>query len=184
MTFEETLSITGDQRASTFWRTWQLAHAIGAQCIIETGCFRGIEGDGQSTRFLAMLAESLKADFYSVDINQSHIDASKKRADELGLIHIKHTISDSVQWLSLFRTPIQLVYLDSYDFEPTNPLPSQIHQLAELGAVCGKLAYKAIILCDDCGIAHGGKGKLSEEFILSRGWKKIESGYQSLFINF
>lgn len=184
MTLDQVRPIAGELRYKTFREAIRLAIDIGVKCIVETGTWRGIECDGQSTRLLSMAASDLGADFYSVDINQDHINRSRAKMVEYGLSNVRHSCCDSIFFLSLFQSPIQFLYLDSYDFSETTPEPSQLHQVAELGAAWGKLVQKTIILLDDCNIKGGGKGLLSTRFLVERGYKLIMSEYQNLLINF
>ena len=181
MTKQEVIGLCGELRGESFWLLQNYAIDHGARCIIETGTYRGIGGDGESTVFLATVARDLGADFYSVDINQETVNKSKAHMEERGL---KADVScvDSVALLSCFGSPIDVLYLDSYDFSPDAPLPAQIHQLAEIGAAYGKLASHAAVLLDDCGIVHGGKGRLTSAFLLERGWRMVYDKYQRLFV--
>ena len=185
MTTDEIRKIAGELRAESFIETFNFARYIGVKCIVETGTWRGMEADGQSTRLFSLLASELGADFYSVDINPEHVARSRDVCAKHNLANVSHSTCDSVLFLSLFRTPIQLLYLDSYDFSVTTPLPSQLHQLAELGAAWGKLStHRSIVLLDDCDVPGGGKGLLTTEFLKERGYKCMVDKYQRLFINF
>lgn len=180
MTKEQAIAICGELRGESFWIVRNHAIQHKARCIIETGTYRGIGADGESTLFLATLARDLGADFYSVDISQN---AVKKSIEHLSTNGLKGDVScvDSVALLSCFNSPIDVLYLDSYDFSPDNPTPAQIHQLAELGGAYGKLTSEAVILLDDCNIEGGGKGLLTDRFLLERQWKLIYDGYQKVF---
>jgi len=181
MTKQEAINLCGELRGESFWILQNHAIQHGARCIIETGTYREISGDGESTVFLATLAKEIGADFYSVDINHNTVLKSRQHLAERDL---KADVScvDSVSLLSCFGSPIDVLYLDSYDFSPESPLPAQIHQLAEIGGAYGKLSGHAAVLLDDCGIVHGGKGKLTSEFLLERGWNLVCDKYQRLFV--
>lgn len=184
MTINQVRSIAGELRYETFYESMRIAHEIGVKCIVETGTWRGIEGDGQSTRLLSIAATELGADFYSVDVNSHHIDISKSKMAKHNLTNVRHMCCDSIVFLSLFQSPIQLLYLDSYDFSENTPEPSQLHQVAEVGAAWGKLTDKTIILLDDCNITGGGKGLFSTRFLTERGYKLRMAKYQNLLTNF
>ena len=174
----------GDLRKGSFLLALAMAKRIGAHTIVETGTIRFADSrDGYSTFLFAEYAHRFGAKFYSVDITPEHIEASKKALDTL-CTQVEYVCSDSVTWLSRFCAPIDLLYLDSYDFSFENPGPSQRHELAELGAAFGKVNNPGLILLDDCGVAHEGKGYLGTRFLQDRGWKLIFDGYQRLFINF
>lgn len=176
--------MAGTLRCNTFQQAINIARTIRVKCIIETGTWRGIEADGQSTRILSAIASELGADFYSIDNCAEHISRSRSKMAELGIANVRHDLCDSVVFLSLFCSPIHFLYLDSYDFSKDNPIPAQIHQVAEIGAAFGKLANKCIVLLDDCNIEGGGKGLFSTQFLLERGWNCRVKSYQNLLTNF
>lgn len=165
------------QRAATMVRAVTLAKGRGVKHIVETGCIRGWAGDGQSTLILAMLAVRLQGTLETFDINSWHITQAQKW---LGPFrdHVTWSIGDSVTGLSLLQYPIEFVYLDSYDYSAANPRPCQLHQLAEVGAVYGKLADNALLMMDDASLDGGGKVAMAVDFLKSNGWKIDASEYQ------
>lgn len=172
----------GPQRHESIWQACQLAQQSDGESIVETGCIRGYHGDGQSTLIWAMLAIRLNKYFYSFDLN------TKPAKEWLGPIdHVPDFIEgDSIESFGLWEPigTIGLLYLDSFDYSADNPLPCQIHQVAELGAAYGNLAKKAIILLDDAAHDGGGKVKLSAEFLKQRGWTLRRNSYQQMWVNF
>jgi len=182
--------LAGVQRAETFVKAFELAVAAAtASCeqrhysIVETGCYRGIDADGQSTVILAKLSAAVCGEFVSVDKDLSHVVKAREKLRSLtGGKEAAIIVSDSVEYLSLLSRPIDFLYLDSYDYEPDNPLPAQIHQVAEIGAAFGKLSPNAIVLLDDCNIPGGGKGILTERFLIGNGFHLIADAYQKLFV--
>ena len=66
----------------------------------------------------------------SVDINPDNVAHAQKMVSERTTVYC----SDSVEflWNIPEKRKIDLLYLDSYDFEPENPIPSQKHHLKEL----------------------------------------------------
>lgn len=52
-----------------------------------------------------------------------------------------------------------IFYLDSFDFDISNPLPSQKHHLKEIEAAYDKLTDNSVVMIDDCDLPGGGKGK-------------------------
>ncbi len=174
----------GDLRRESLLIFLTLAKAIGAKTIVETGTIRVKDApDGQSTKVFAEYARLTGAKVYSVDITPEHIETSKSELGDL-LPYVTYACEDSVTWLSRFNAPIDMLYLDSYDFEVDNPTASQQHELAEIGAAYGKLSTPGAVLLDDCALPFEGKGYLGTRFLQSRGWKMVFDGYQRLFINF
>lgn len=186
MTIEElkqnVYELAGEQRRDTFVKAIEQAYAREARHIVEVGTVRVADKcpDGLSTLIFALYCELLKIQCYSVDISKESI-AQSKLAIAGHEFRVNYVQADSVMFLSNHHDPIDLLYLDSYDYEENNPLPSQLHQMAELGAAYGKLSPKALVLMDDCNIPGGGKGLLSAQFLDQRGWKLIGNGYQKLY---
>jgi hypothetical protein len=96
--------------------------------------------------------------------------------------HITFVESDSVQFLKEFDKEIDFLYLDSFDYEKENPLPSQEHHLKEIQVVYNKLKPESIVMIDDCDLPGGGKGRLAIDFLTARGWKVVFKSYQVILI--
>lgn len=177
-------SFTGSLRESSFLSLVDIVKHRTKMTIIETGTIRYPDVkdfDGASTLTLAKLADATASDFYSVDIDKDHIDISRKALGENSRF-VVYKCCDSVPFLSSFDSKIDVLYLDSYDYSKDNPLPSQIHHAAEIGAAYGKLSPKAVVLIDDCNIEGGGKGLFVDMFLKERGWKLVVDEYQKLFV--
>ena len=176
------------QRADSMELLNELAIERKARNIVETGTIRGWGGDGQSTLIFSGLALRLSGSLWSVDNNQIHIENAKRWIGQLNTPNISWITEDSVKYLSSFlfgaimEFTIDILYLDSYDYDFNDPIPAQIHNLAEMGAAYGKLGNESIIAIDDANLAGGGKGLLTTRFLLERGWKVIYEGYQRIFI--
>jgi hypothetical protein len=156
--------------------------------IVETGCMRNDHGylsfgdDGCSTLIFDLLARYTSGKNYSVDLSIRNINFSKKICKNTMFIN-----ADSVTLLSSFRhlDKVDLVYLDSYDFDPKSPYPSQLHHLNELKAVFGKLKSGALILIDDADAMvdgnYNGKASLIMDYFDKLGIKPIIKSYQVLY---
>lgn len=151
--------------------------------IVETGCLWE-PSQGQSTIFFAELAKETGAKFVSLDSNPEHCTFARKAAPNAAVI-----CADSLNYLSSPFTPphdltvIDLLYLDSFDWDSSKPNIHSIYNVAELGACLGKMAKHSCILLDDW---NGGSGDwlkcpLSRELLLYRGWKLVNEDYQLLF---
>lgn len=177
-------ALAGPLRARTFSEASRLLlEGQPPGGIVETGCYRGIEADGQSTVICGLLAQALGRVAESCDLNAQHGDMARGKLQSAGLSDkVRVTRADSVEWLSRYPFPIALLYLDSLDFDGGNPGPSQRHQLAELGAAYGKLTPESIVLLDDCDLPHGGKAGLTSLFLEERGWRPCLRTYQSLWL--
>lgn len=174
-----------DKRYASFLMALALLEERGARTIVETGSSRygsgGFKGDGGSTIIFGDWAAQNKAMVHSVDNNSHHIDAAKN-ATHAYLQNLSFTCSDSVEFLNKFSNPIDFLYLDSYDFELNNPVPSQEHHLNELVAAYPCLHEKSIVMIDDCDLPHGGMGKLVIDHLKESGWEVVYRGYQVILL--
>ena len=104
--------------------------------IVETGCMRADHGqlalgdDGASTYIFDDFINYYDGEVASVDINPANVAHAQKMVSDRTTVYC----SDSVEflWNIPEKRKIDLLYLDSYDFEPDNPIPSQKHHLKEL----------------------------------------------------
>lgn len=174
-----------DKRFVTFQRVLNLMKERGVKTIVETGTARNGEcncaGDGCSTPIWGNWAKQNQATVYSVDIDPLAIHNSSLACSAYQ-DHMTFVSSDSVEFLANFNQPIDFLYLDSYDFDFSDPEPSQKHHLKEIIAAYPHLHKKSIIMIDDCDLPFGGKGKLVIDYLLDRGWKVILSAYQVILI--
>ena len=164
--------------------------------IVETGCMRADHGqlalgdDGASTFIFDDFINYYDGEVLSVDINQDNVNhATNMTSDKT-----KVTCSDSVKYLwSLPEDKkIDFLYLDSFDFEPNDPIPSQEHHLKELCAVMKNLQKGTIVCVDDhlntpnfdqyrASLARGGKAAFIEHFMDDIGAELLHDGYQILW---
>ena len=86
---------------------------------------------------------------------------------------------DSVEFLYKYKPTedIDLLYLDSYDLDWNNPIPSALHHMKELCAIISKLKKGCIILIDDNN-NNIGKGQFVSNFLDNIGAKQLFSEYQ------
>jgi predicted O-methyltransferase YrrM len=175
----------GNCRYVTMQYALQLMEERNAQTIVETGTARYgtryFDSDGGSTIIFSEWARDHQAEFYSIDLSSMNLSAAK---DAVALYvsdypdNIHYICSDSIAYLGTFNRPIDFLYLDSFDYELDDPVPSQQHHLKEIKAVYPFLTDTTIIMIDDCDLPGGGKGKLVIEYLLERGWKIVKNHYQ------
>lgn len=174
-----------DQRFITFKYALKLMHRRHVKTIVETGTSRNGEcncsGDGCSTPIWGEWAKNNKAHVYSVDIDSQAI-LNSSLACKPYKEYVRFITSDSVEFLNKFDKSIDFLYLDSYDFDSSNPEPSQEHHLKEIVAAYPHLHEKSIVMIDDCRLSFGGKGKLVIQYLLDRGWKMVLSEYQVILV--
>lgn len=153
--------------------------------IVETGTLRkegNFGGDGQSTLIWDEFVNFYDGMVVSFDIDERACTVSDRvTSDKTFVIN-----EDSIKGLSCniigkFGN-IDLLYLDSYDVDFSNPLPSSLHHLRELEVVWNSWnshdkTYGTIIAVDDNKRGKG-KGQLVSEFLEERGYFKFLDDYQ------
>lgn len=157
--------------------------------IIETGCARkedNFDGDGMSTLiFDSFITELGQGEFHSVDILQENVDfARTKILNPNSKVHC----SDSVKFLygvtqDCLQTNrhIDLLYLDSFDFDPNDPHPSSLHHIYELTAAIPSLKPGSLIAVDD-NFGESGKGAYVKHFMDLLGKPRVYEGYQWIWV--
>jgi hypothetical protein len=170
--------------------------------IIETGCARRAENweiDGLSTFLFDRFAEAHDGEVMSVDLNPKACEC----ASSLVGPRTKVFNEDSIPFLHRLgrelvqaNRPIDLLYLDSFDFSLDNPAPSAVHHLKELCAIAPALSPKALVMVDDSfrrigalrtgldsfAVLHdqgiGGKGMYVAQYFEQLGVPILFEGYQ------
>ena len=118
------------------------------ECI-ETGASQNLD-DGCFGLYLAKITESTGGIYHSVDIYEDIVNKSKIIFDKyLPNLKIQHHVSDSVEFLESYQGTPNLVHLDSWDLDLTNPVPSMLHGWLEFVAIKDKMSSGSIILVDD-----------------------------------
>lgn len=172
-------------RYKTFRYALALMEERGARVLVETGTARGgkcnCEGDGCSTLVFGEWAHQHQAILYSVDIDPQAIARAREDLGDVASA-VQLVEGDSGNFLHNFGQPIDFLYLDSYDFDVHNPLPSQCHHLKEIKAAYPWLGKQSIVMIDDCDLPHGGKGRLVLHYLRQRGWKVVADGYQVVLV--
>lgn len=153
--------------------------------IVETGTARqkgNWQGDGQSTLLWDFLLTDCFGLCATIDISPDYIDTAKVQVvnqDKFCFI-----TDDSVHALNEWSKPseIDLLYLDSFDLDVTNILPSALHHLMELTSIYGKLKPGCLIAVDDCLNDAVGKHVLIDMFMKKIGVDPIFKGYQTVWV--
>jgi len=178
------------KRRDTLRETLRLLDQRSAKTLLETGVARhGLKkckGDGASTIVFAVWSKANNATLYSVDIDPDAIATAQQTLEQMDLQDIvKLQTSDSVAYLKSFSQPVDLLYLDSYDYHKTDTSiqqASQKHHLEEFRAIEDQLHDDSIVLIDDCNMPAGGKGKLVIEYMLGKDWQVHLYDYQALLV--
>jgi len=176
--------LAGCQRRDSFIAAAEFILDCRHPFMVETGCYRGIPQDGQSTVIFALLARETGGCFFSFDLSTDSI----ARASELLRQHDLHSWCRFVAGDSMLNlvwpglNDVDFAYLDSFDYQEENPMPSQHHQLCEMSILRPKMAGHSAILLDDCDLPFSGKAGLSAPLILEYGWREVYTAYQRLFV--
>ena len=190
-------------RAVTFAKMFEhLDKCDGPVTIVETGCSRrdpalriSWKADGCSTILFDTYAKHHPGSLvYSVDIDQDAVEACKKYVSRA--TSVAHR--DSVNYLSMLATSgligrhLDLLYLDSFDFNRADPLPSTIHHHNELMAAMPMIdRQRTLVVVDDSPVTlddqlHaevGGKGVIVARHMALCGAEFAFCSYQAGWIN-
>lgn len=155
---------------------------IDERNIIETGTARmkdNWEGDGQSTLIWDWYLDQRKDSWcISIDVSKDACETAKSQTKRVEFI-VGHSIMvlNSLDKMRLQKT--KLVYLDSFDLDISNPLPSSLHHIMELTAIWGHLPSGCLVVVDDCLNNNCGKHLMVSEFFFNIGIRPEFVGYQT-----
>jgi hypothetical protein len=84
---------------------------------------------------------------------------------------------------ALIARPANLLYLDSYDLDPQNPMPSAIHHAMQLIAAQPLIGPGTLVCVDDYNVGPqaGGKGLLLDRYSSAIRAEVLHSGYQKVW---
>jgi hypothetical protein len=177
---------SGNKRYSGFLEAFKLMDERGASILVETGTARAgresFEVDGGSTILFSNWAKKHGATLYSVDISKDHLLEAKGASLDFGH-HLECICEDAVTFLQSFPLKIDFLYLDSMDFNANHPEESQAYHLQELLAALPHFTPNTIVMIDDCGLPHGGKGKLVIDYLINHGWRIAKHGYAVILVS-
>ena len=118
------------------------------ECI-ETGASQNLD-DGCFGLYLAKIAQSKGGSYHSVDIYEDIVNKSKLIFEKyIPGLNVNHYVSDSVKFLEEYNGNPNLVHLDSWDLDITNPVPSMLHGWLEFVAIKDKMPSGSILMIDD-----------------------------------
>lgn len=176
-----------DKRADGFAVIFDHLDKHPRPLIVETGCLRVPDnwaGDGQSTFQFDWYARERQGSVFTIDINSASIDSARHACSGT----TSTILNDSRPALhSLGQNcvrPASLLYLDSFDLDLNDPMPSAIHHATEMMAARGLIGEGTIICVDDFDVpplGAGGKGLIVDQFMASIGARVLYSGYQKIW---
>lgn len=197
MTLEEMLPRT-QKRQESFKIMIEHLKSVNEPLIIETGCARpphpvwgnddvSFKDEGWSTRLFDAYINQYGGEFHSVDLSLEHVQFSQSLVSEKSNIHCDdsvHFLWEANALLTKENYFIDLLYLDSYDYEEATPYLSPAHHLKELAAIMSRLKEGSMIAVDDNFGFKGnrkGKGMFIEQFMESIGKPLVYDGYQLIW---
>ena len=175
------------ERRNTFQKIFEYLESLSKEnpTILETGIARtdeNWEGDGMSSLMFDKYINEVGGNFTSIDINPSNVSfARSKLSSKSNLI-----CSDSVIQLHKISRDeeypmIDVLYLDSFDLDWNNPIPSSFHHMKELLAIYPKIQKGTLIVVDD-NANNKGKGQMVKDFMKNIGINPYFDEYQIGFI--
>lgn len=124
------------------------------ECI-ETGASQNLD-DGCFGLYLAKIVENKNGLFSSVDIYSDIIDKNKEIFNKyLPNLRINYFVEDSISFLENYEGSPNLVHLDSYDLNLTNPIDSMLHCWLEFVSIKDKMPTGSIIIIIDDNFLKG-----------------------------
>ena len=149
-------------RAGTFGKMFEHLDTFDRPVtIIETGCNRrdpseeeSWKGDGCSTVLFDRYVDARNdgSIILSVDINPEAVTMARKHVQHAHIVtrdSVKFLSQQAKLWVHDGYPEPDLLYLDSFDFDPSNPLPSAIHHHAELMAAMPMIRSDTLVVVDD-----------------------------------
>ena len=169
----------------------------GNYTIVETGC--SAHGT-KSTLLWDKFVNCFGGKVLSVDLNKNAVNITNNQTSN----NTKVFHSNSLDYLPTITDKIDFLYLDSYDVDFLNPLPSAEHHLKEFNCIKHLLHERSIVLIDDTPISPewldngkysshynklkpkfdinmSGKGSLVSQELEKMGATKIMHQYQVLW---
>jgi len=157
----------------------------GPALIVETGSLHnpGHWGDGQSTLLWSEFSRFHDCEIHTVDLKPEAARVVRETCGEAVHAHTGDSVAFLHEMASRPNPPqIDLLYLDSYDFDPEEPFPSAFHHIKELIAIRPCSRKGSIIAIDDNFILpdgqYAGKGYLAMQWFRHLDIKCLHSGYQ------
>jgi hypothetical protein len=154
--------------------------------VIETGCLRvpgNWTGDGQSSFLFDAWTRDNGGRFFSIDLLPESIETARRACSSVTNLICNDSVASLHAMSGLLPEPATLIYLDSYDVDPMEPMPSAIHHALELTAAWPLIGPGTLVCVDDYGIGtqQGGKGFIIDNFFHSIRAETLYSGYQKLW---
>ena len=177
-------------RSEGFLKIFEMLEEVNYPLIVETGCMRpdhGIFSFGDDGASSFLFDEFLSCRFgvgMSFDINNENIEHARLVAGKNMQYYCRDSVISLRELAEDEDNVCSLLYLDSFDCELSNPLPSQVHQLKEIAAAMPMLRKGSIVASDDYLLPDGsiGKGKFLKQFLDNIGATLVVEGYMLVYV--
>ena len=126
-------------------------------------------------------------EFHSVDLTLRHVEYAQSRVSDKTQIHCDDSIGFLWHVSNILKEEdryVDLLYLDSYDYEASNPYPSMVHHVKEIAVILNRLRPGSMIAVDDnvgTGKDRMGKPKYVAELMESIGIPLVHEGLQLIW---
>jgi len=149
--------------------------------IVETGSMRKINdwnNDGNMTMVWDWIARETGGTATSIDL-----DPEASACVQANCPNTTTVTGDSVTALRslVFPNPIDVLFLDSYDYSVGHEVDAAMHQLAELASIWEKLPNGCLIASDDCVADNQGKHVFTKKILDGIGCTPWIKGYISVW---
>ena len=164
----------------------------GSRLILETGTLRiaaNWEGDGQSSYMFDAFVQDEAASgrgaaFFSIDLSVESLAVARRACSYAtslicnDSVHALHTLARQLR-----GRQVSLLYLDSFNLDRDDPMPSARHHMMELAAAAPLLGTGSLVAIDDYTVdgVVGGKGLLVDLYMQSIDARVLHSGYQRIW---
>jgi len=155
--------------------------------IVETGCLRvprNWEGDGQSTFQFDWYARERGGHVITIDANEESIASARRACSSATSTILNDSVAALTTLGAMAKAPVALLYLDSFDLDTSDPMPSAVHHAMEIMAARDLLGPGTIVCVDDFDVpplGPGGKGLIVDQFLKTVRAEVIYSGYQKIW---
>lgn len=197
LTLEQMIAMT-NQRQKSFQIMIDHLKTKENPLIIETGCLRpphpqwgsievSFKDEGCSTYIFDKFINDYSGELHSIDINLDHVEYALGQVSEKTRVHHGDSVSflwQANQALSETNTKIDLLYLDSMDFDEETYYTSPAHHLKELCAIINNLGPGSLLAVDDNYWDNGirkGKGLFIIELMENSGKELLHDGVQMVW---
>lgn len=169
-------------RQDTFKYMVDYLDKIDSPVIVETGTARirnNWSGDGQSTLIWDRVIQYRGGEAWSIDLDPNNVQTARSQTN-----YVNYIIGDSVTSLHQLAPTIpdiDLLYLDSFDLDWSDPHPSSLHHIKELVCIFHRVKKGGLIAVDDNSNGKG-KGAYVADFLKNLGCEIAFDSYQIGFI--